>query len=67
MAMLMRAPGECGLWFWDLNDVVEPGLASALSTAARMSALLRDHDHGLLEPSQVEWRRVCDSNSGAAR
>lgn len=35
MAMLMRAPGECGLWFWDLNDVVEPGLASALSTAAR--------------------------------
>ncbi|POX43138.1 hypothetical protein C3486_02340 [Streptomyces sp. Ru73] len=49
----MRAPEECASWEWELNNVTPPGLASALSTAARMSSLLRDH--GLLEPNQVEW------------
>ncbi|MBP2400584.1 hypothetical protein JO379_000053 [Streptomyces syringium] len=24
MGMLTRAPKECGSWFWDLDDVVEP-------------------------------------------
>ncbi|MFD9725974.1 hypothetical protein [Streptomyces sp. NPDC059072] len=51
--MLMRAPKECGSWFWDLDDVAEPGLESALATAARMGAVLRKH--ALLEPSSLEW------------
>lgn len=53
MSFLMRAPEECASWEWELDNVAPPGLASALSTAARMSALLRDH--GLLEPNRVEW------------
>lgn len=53
MVMLMRAPRECGSWFWDLDDVVEPGLESALSTAGRMSAVLQKH--ALLEPDALEW------------
>ncbi|MGW2476230.1 hypothetical protein [Streptomyces sp. NBC_00209] len=51
--MLTRAPRESGSWFWDLDDVVEPGLESALRTAGRMSAVLRQH--GLLEPDALEW------------
>ncbi|WP_328865940.1 hypothetical protein [Streptomyces sp. NBC_00304] len=51
--MLMRAPRECGSWFWDLDDLVEPGLESALRTAGRMSAVLQKH--ALLEPSALEW------------
>ncbi|MFE4058339.1 hypothetical protein ACFXP3_18955 [Streptomyces sp. NPDC059096] len=51
--MLMRAPRECGSWFWDLDDVVEPGPESALSTAGRMSAVLQKH--ALLEPDALEW------------
>ncbi|QGV82678.1 hypothetical protein EIZ62_15380 [Streptomyces ficellus] len=51
--MLMRAPSECGSWFWDLDDVTAPGLEAALETAARMSAVLRTHE--LLEPAAVEW------------
>ncbi|MYQ76639.1 MULTISPECIES: hypothetical protein [unclassified Streptomyces] len=51
--MLMRAPRESGSWFWDLDDVVEPGLESALRTAGRMSAVLQKHR--LLEPDALEW------------
>ncbi|WP_435241065.1 hypothetical protein [Streptomyces cucumeris] len=53
MSFLMRAPEECASWEWELDHFAPPGLASALSTAARMSALLRNHR--LLEPSQMEW------------
>lgn len=53
MSMLMRAPKECGSWFWDLDDVAEPGLESALRTAARMGAVLQKH--ALLEPASLEW------------
>ncbi|MEU9236488.1 hypothetical protein AB0D36_29370 [Streptomyces subrutilus] len=49
----MRAPRECGSWFWDLDDVPEPGLESALRTAARMGTVLRKH--ALLESASVEW------------
>ncbi|MFF3860288.1 hypothetical protein [Streptomyces sp. NPDC002209] len=49
----MRAPRECGSWFWDLDDVVEPGLESALRTAGRMGAVLQKH--ALLEPDTLEW------------
>ncbi|MFJ4902665.1 hypothetical protein [Streptomyces sp. NPDC088727] len=51
--MLLRAPRECGSWFWDLDDVAEPGLESALRTADRMSAVLQKH--ALLEPATLEW------------
>ncbi|WP_240107399.1 hypothetical protein [Streptomyces sp. MUM 203J] len=53
MSILMRAPRECGSWFWDLDDVTAPGLESALETAARMSAVLQAHE--LLEPVSLEW------------
>ncbi|MGW2934402.1 hypothetical protein ACWGQ5_08475 [Streptomyces sp. NPDC055722] len=53
MSILMRAPRECASWFWDLEDYAEPGLRSALMTAARMSAVLQKYD--LLEPSVLEW------------
>ncbi|MEU7065118.1 hypothetical protein [Streptomyces sp. NPDC046161] len=51
--MLMRAPRECASWFWNLDDVAEPGLESALRTAERMSAVLRRH--ALMEPDMLEW------------
>lgn len=53
MPILMRAPKECGSWFWDLDDVTALGLESALESAARMSAVLREHE--LLEPVSLEW------------
>ncbi|MFE6739137.1 hypothetical protein [Streptomyces tubercidicus] len=53
MPTLMRAPRECGSWFWDLEDVTAPGLESALETAARMCALLQANE--LLEPVSLEW------------
>ncbi|MFD0376231.1 hypothetical protein [Streptomyces sp. NPDC127112] len=53
MSLLMRAPKESGSWFWDLDDVSEPGLEPALATAARMSAVLSAH--GLLDPLALEW------------
>ncbi|MFK0258338.1 hypothetical protein [Streptomyces sp. NPDC090445] len=51
--MLMRAPKECGSWWWDLDDVAEPGLESALRTAARMGGVLEKH--ALLEPLSLDW------------
>ncbi|MFD4032138.1 hypothetical protein ACFWVP_16840 [Streptomyces sp. NPDC058637] len=51
--MLMRAPRECGSWFWDLDGVLEPGLGSALRTAGRMSAILQKY--ALLGPDTLEW------------
>ncbi|MEU9039073.1 hypothetical protein AB0D45_29800 [Streptomyces sp. NPDC048352] len=53
MSLLMRAPRESGSWFWDLDDVAEPGLEPALATAAAMSAVLSAH--GLLVPQALEW------------
>ncbi|MEU7149932.1 hypothetical protein [Streptomyces sp. NPDC045470] len=53
MSTLMRAPREVGSWFWDLEDVMAPGLETALHTAARMSALLQENN--LLEPASLEW------------
>ncbi|MCA6095305.1 hypothetical protein LE181_24460 [Streptomyces sp. SCA3-4] len=53
MSTLMRAPRECGSWFWDLDEVAEPGLESALAVAARMAAVL--NRHGLLTPHRLEY------------
>ncbi|WP_326780307.1 hypothetical protein OG481_08800 [Streptomyces longwoodensis] len=53
MSLLMRAPQACASWFWDLEDYAPPGLRSALTVAARMSAVLRKHD--LLQPTTLEW------------
>ncbi|MGW0556027.1 hypothetical protein ACWDZ6_17755 [Streptomyces sp. NPDC002926] len=53
MSTLMRAPQECASWVWELDEFATPGLESALMTAARMSAVLREH--GLLEPGSLEW------------
>lgn len=53
MSLLMRAPKECASWTWDLEDVAPAGLESALSVAARVSAVLRRHD--LLVPDSLEW------------
>ncbi|MFF3919495.1 hypothetical protein ACFYZB_39935 [Streptomyces sp. NPDC001852] len=53
MSTLMRAPRPCGSWFWDLSDVHEPGLPSALSIAARMADVLKKFD--LLTPVRLEY------------
>lgn len=53
MSILMRAPQASGSWFWDLEDVTQPGLESALDTAARISSALQEYE--LLEPSSLEW------------
>ncbi|MGW1838160.1 hypothetical protein [Streptomyces sp. NPDC002067] len=53
MPTLMRAPRECGSWFWDLEDIIASGLEPALKTAARMCALLQENE--LLEPASLEW------------
>ncbi|MFF8259707.1 hypothetical protein [Streptomyces virginiae] len=49
----MRAPKESGSWTWILDCTVGTGLEFALTTAARMSAVLAQHD--LLEPYSLEW------------
>ncbi|MFI9308353.1 hypothetical protein [Streptomyces triculaminicus] len=53
MSTLMRAPRECGSWFWDLEDVSQPGLDSALAVAHRMAEVLERH--GLLTPHRLEY------------
>ncbi|GAB2911151.1 MULTISPECIES: hypothetical protein [Streptomyces] len=53
MSSLLRAPRECASWSWELDDYAPPGLESALSVAARMSGVLREH--GLLVPGGLEW------------
>ncbi|MET7605424.1 hypothetical protein ABZS96_23400 [Streptomyces avermitilis] len=53
MSILMRAPQECGSWFWDLDEVAAPGLNSALVTAARMSEVLVRLE--LLTPAELKY------------
>ncbi|WP_199791392.1 hypothetical protein [Streptomyces sp. 142MFCol3.1] len=53
MSTLMRAPRECGSWFWDLDEVAAPGLESALAMAARMADVLGKHE--LLTPHRLEY------------
>lgn len=50
----MRAPRQCGSWFWDLDGVAEVGLESALRTAARVCAVLAAHQL-LVEPHSLRW------------
>ncbi|WP_211279172.1 hypothetical protein [Streptomyces longwoodensis] len=63
MSVLMRAPRECASWFWDLEDYAPPGLRSALTVAARMSAVLQKHD--LLQPTTLEWFWLVPDMGGA--
>ncbi|MGW8327937.1 hypothetical protein ACWGLE_08570 [Streptomyces sp. NPDC055897] len=53
MSTLMRAPRECGSWFWDLDEAAAPGLESALATAAQMAEILSKH--GLLTPHKLTY------------
>ncbi|MFI1371421.1 hypothetical protein ACH4UY_05325 [Streptomyces longwoodensis] len=53
MSTLPRAPRERASWFWDLYDVDAPGLAPALSLAARLSEVLARH--ALLTPVRLEY------------
>lgn len=53
MSLLMRAPKECASWTWELDESAPSGLDSALSVAARMCAVLREHE--LLVPDSLEW------------
>ncbi|WP_392668305.1 hypothetical protein [Streptomyces sp. LN785] len=64
MSTLLRAPRECASWAWDLDEYAAPGLESALTTAERMSAVLREHD--LLEASALEWGWFIPSLGGMA-
>lgn len=62
MSTLLRSPRECASWTWDLEEHVPPGLASALSVAARMSAVLRESE--LLAPESLEWDWIVDGSGG---
>lgn len=53
MTTLMRAPRECGSWYWDLYDTAAPGLESALSVAARMCDVLARLE--LLAPIELKY------------
>ncbi|GHE54669.1 hypothetical protein GCM10018785_25110 [Streptomyces longispororuber] len=53
MAALLRAPKECGSWFWGLEEVAAPGLEWALATAARMAGVLERFE--LLSPVRLEY------------
>ncbi|MFF5706806.1 hypothetical protein ACFY7H_30615 [Streptomyces sp. NPDC012794] len=53
MGGLMRAPLECGAWYWELDGTGEAGVDAALRTAAAMAGVLERH--GLLEPVALEW------------
>ncbi|MFF3393014.1 hypothetical protein ACFYW1_19060 [Streptomyces sp. NPDC002669] len=54
MSTLMRAPRHCGSWFWDLDEVMTPGLDSALSVAMRMIDALKVFD--LFSPVALEYK-----------
>lgn len=54
MSTLMRSPRECGSWFWDLEEVAEPGLNAALAAAAQMCDVLSRLD--LLVPARIEYK-----------
>lgn len=54
MTLLIRAPKECGSWFWDLEGVVPTGLESSLTIAARMTKTLKRFD--LLTPTFIEYK-----------
>ncbi|MFF9512087.1 hypothetical protein ACF1BU_00170 [Streptomyces sp. NPDC014724] len=53
MTTLMRAPRECGSWYWDLYETAAPGLESALSVAARMCDVLARLE--LLAPIELKY------------
>ncbi|MFB6988888.1 hypothetical protein ACFCZT_10870 [Streptomyces sp. NPDC056230] len=53
MTTLMRAPRECGSWYWDLYEAAAPGLESALSVAARMCDVLARFE--LLAPIELKY------------
>ncbi|MDX3588156.1 hypothetical protein [Streptomyces europaeiscabiei] len=53
MSTLLRSRSTCASWTWELDGFVPAGLRSALSVAARMSAVLREHE--LLVPDSLEW------------
>ncbi|WP_234348090.1 hypothetical protein [Streptomyces specialis] len=51
MAILMRAPRECGSWLWELGET-DGGLTAALGAVARVVDVLRRHS--LLDPHALE-------------
>ncbi|MBC9717858.1 hypothetical protein H9Y04_35535 [Streptomyces sp. TRM66268-LWL] len=53
MTTLLRAPKECGSWFWDLEETAPTGIASALTVASNMVRVLQRHD--LLTPRRLEY------------
>ncbi|MFE3185585.1 hypothetical protein ACFXKR_32610 [Streptomyces violascens] len=53
MSTLMRAPKECGSWYWDLEETVPAGLESALTVAASVAEVLKRYD--LLDPVKIEY------------
>jgi hypothetical protein len=55
MSTLMRAPHHCGSWFWDLDEVMAPGLESALSVAMRMIDTLKGLDLFSLVALEYKW------------
>ncbi|MFG3282515.1 hypothetical protein [Streptomyces sp. NPDC048111] len=53
MSTLMRAPKECGSWYWDLGESIPPGLQSALTVAAKVAGVLKRFD--LMDAVKLEY------------
>ncbi|WP_432587661.1 hypothetical protein ABVG11_20190 [Streptomyces sp. HD1123-B1] len=66
MTTLLRAPRECASWYWDLDEIVPPGIESALKAASNAVTVLRQFD--LLTPVSLEYRwYVLDSGFTGVR
>ncbi|MDG4856784.1 hypothetical protein P8605_01145 [Streptomyces sp. T-3] len=53
MTTLLRAPKECGSWFWDLEGATPSGTVPALRVAANVTQVLQRHQ--LLTPQKIEY------------
>jgi hypothetical protein len=53
MSTLLRAPRECGSWWWEFDDAAAPVLDASLSTLAHCVDVLAEHD--LLHPHRLEY------------
>ncbi|WP_432015080.1 hypothetical protein [Streptomyces cucumeris] len=53
MTTLLRAPRQCASWYWDLDEIVPPGMESALKVASHAVTVLKQFD--LLTPVSLEY------------
>ncbi|WP_435242954.1 hypothetical protein [Streptomyces cucumeris] len=55
MTTLLRAPKKCASWFWDLDEVIAPGIESALRVASDAATVLKQFDLLTLIGLRYDW------------